>query len=383
MYELIIVGGGMSGISVGHFFRDRKILLLEKGKLLSGASGNNAGFIISGFGEHFAKTAERLGAKTAGEIQEIHLSSHRRIKSLAGTIDCDYNPSGSYALALSEKEWQELRESYGMMRSFGYGVELIENPTAGLRRSPGALFNPDDAYFDSVKFWSGVAEGLPVKTHSEVTAVYNKGDSLVVECGAQAYETERVVYCLNAFSAVLLPELEGKYIPLRGQMFETPLQGPAPSQVPIYAQHGDVFWRFTDRTFQFGGLESLSPKDEVGVAERSSASLLAEQIRWVRTNFDPNLFKQPIQPTQTRFSTLAYTLDGFPFVGELTRRNQYVLAGLCGMGNSYALEAAYWVQRLIDTGENLIPSFCRSDRINGLLAYTGGDWRKIYEAWNH
>lgn len=383
MFDLIIIGGGMSGISVGHFFRDRKILILEKGSLLSGASGNNAGFIISGFGEHFAKTVERLGADSAREIQGIHLSCHRRIKTLTRSIPCDYNPSGSYALALKEEEWRELRESYDWMRSFGYGVELIEKPPLGLRQSLGALFNPDDACFDSVKFWSGVAEGLPVRTNCEVLKVYDKGGSIFVECTSEVYETQRVIYCLNAFSVALLPELEGKYIPLRGQMFEAPLQDAAPSQVPVYAQHGDVFWRFTDRTLRFGGLENLSPKDEVGIAETLSSSLLSEQIQWVHTNFEPRFIKQPVHPIQTRFSTLAYTLDGFPFVGELTRKNQYVLAGLCGMGNSYALEAAYWIHELIDQGENLIPSYCRSDRINGLPAYTGGNWRKIYEAWNH
>ena len=83
MYDLIIIGGGMSGISAGHFFRNQNILILEKGNLLAGATGNNPGFIVSGFGEHFSKTVQRLGIDVAKEVQEIHLSSHRRIQMLA------------------------------------------------------------------------------------------------------------------------------------------------------------------------------------------------------------------------------------------------------------------------------------------------------------
>lgn len=39
IYDLIIVGAGMSGISVAHFFRDGKVLLLEKKNVAAEATG--------------------------------------------------------------------------------------------------------------------------------------------------------------------------------------------------------------------------------------------------------------------------------------------------------------------------------------------------------
>ena len=83
------------------------------------------------------------------------------------------------------------------------------------------------------------------------------------------------------------------------------------------------------------------------------------------------------------FHTMAYTLDGFPFVGALLQKNRYILGSLCRMGNSYALKSAYWLYELIANRQNVILSYCSSDRMNTLPAYAGGDWRKLYEAWNH
>jgi len=80
---------------------------------------------------------------------------------------------------------------------------------------------------------------------------------------------------------------------------------------------------------------------------------------------------------------MAFTVDGFPFVGRLTSPNHYVLSGLCGMGHSYALEGARWLYELIVNGQDIIPPYCSSDRIKNLPVYAKGNWRTIHEAWNY
>jgi glycine/D-amino acid oxidase-like deaminating enzyme len=124
VYDLIIIGGGMSGISVAYQFRDQNILLLEKGDLLAGATGNNAGFLITGFAEHFDRTAQRWGITRAREIQEIHEASHRKIRALTNFVE----EGGSYSIAFSQKEAQDLRASYESMLGEGFPVEWVEAP---------------------------------------------------------------------------------------------------------------------------------------------------------------------------------------------------------------------------------------------------------------
>jgi gamma-glutamylputrescine oxidase len=381
MYDLIIIGGGMSGISVGHFFRDANLLLLEKGKLLAGASGNNAGFLISGFGEHYNRTVKRWGAERAREIQQIHLASHRSIHDLTTILEVFAKQSGSLAVALDERERSDLFESYEFMKIEGYPVQWVENPMAGMKRTRGALLNEMDGLLDSVSFWTRLARDLPVVEDCEVLGTEAQHHSILVKTSKGDFEAARVVFCLNAFAASLLPALEGRYIPLRGQMLEVPVAKSVPNDLPMMSLYGEVYWRFTADSIIFGGLECTVPEQEVGIAEDISDRILRAQMEWIQDHFAA--LKPAIKPARTWCSTVAFTVDGFPFIGELPMKNHYVLSGLCGLGHSYAMEGAFWLRELISHHRNLIPSYCSSDRIMRLPVYTGGDWRSLYEAWNH
>lgn len=380
IYDLIVIGGGMSGISVAHLFRKRSILLIEKKQVAAEATGKNAGFIISGFGEHFRRTVERCGLERACEIQRIHLSNHRRIRELAPAANCGYRQSGSFAVALDDKERFELQDSFEIMRQAGFDVEWIACPNVGLKETRGALFQRDDGCMDSKTFWTWLARDLPVK-RGTVTGVLPSGDRYVVETTDGSFESEKVVYCLNAFSAELLPELAGRYIPLRGQMAEFPLREGAPTVSPAYAQYGDIYWRFVDRNLIFGGLEDRFPEEEVGIATEPSPQILRAQEVWIREQMRNQLVTH--QASRSWCGTMAFTVDGFPFVGELSQPGTFVLAGLCGLGHGYAMECAAWLYELIANNRNVIPDYFSSSRMESLPRHDGGAWRNHYEAWNH
>lgn len=367
----------MSGISVAHFFRNQNILLLEKGDLLNGATGNNAGFLITGFGEHFSRTTQRLGVQRATEIQRIHLSSHRRIRDVTNTVE----DTGSFTIGFTEKEIQELRLSYELMRAQGFPVEWRDNVFAGLKQNRPGIFNPEDGLVDSKSLWTELARNFPVETGSPVTKILDQGDSLLVLTSNAEFHARKVVYCLNAFSAELVPELRGKFIPLRGQMLELEILADRPCVQPVIAQYGDIYWNFTTNTLRFGGLESSTPEEETGMATSLSSRILEQQMKWIQENLQ---ILHSARPLKTWYGTMAFTVDGFPFVGALPeRRNQYVMAGMCGLGHSYAMECASWLYELIVHDKVLIPHYFSSDRILNLPDYTGGDWRTLYEAWNH
>jgi glycine/D-amino acid oxidase-like deaminating enzyme len=382
IYDLIIIGGGMSGISVAHHFREKNILILERGTLLSGATGRNAGFIISGFGEHYAKTVSRLGRDTAREIQLIHLSSHKKIAALARNINCYYSPTGSLTIPFNDTELEDLQRSYKLLKDDGFNVEWRETVDVGLHKNCAALLNKDDAWIDSLSFWKTIASNIPAKTECEVLQITDGTNSIHVRTNDGSYETENIIFCLNAFSAQLLPELEGLYIPLRGQMVELRINQGTPTLSPVIMNYGDIYWNFWAQTLRLGGFEYSSPAEEVGISNEISSNILNSQVEWIQKSFRNELFSS-IQPIRSWCSTMAFTIDGFPFVGKLQRNRSYVMAGMCGLGHSYVMECAKWLHELITTGHNIIPVYCDSSRIKTLKRFTGGNWRNLYEAWNH
>lgn len=161
IYDLIVVGGGMSGISVGHHFRDKNIFILEKGELLSGATGHNAGFIISGFGEHYTKSVARLGRERSREIQNLHLQNHSRIRELAKH---QYQKTGSMFVSYCETEFHVMKQSYELMKEDGFNVDWNNSVDCGLKIPSNGICNFDDAIIDSPKFWSSLAADLPIHT---------------------------------------------------------------------------------------------------------------------------------------------------------------------------------------------------------------------------
>lgn len=71
--DIVIVGGGIAGISTAFFLlknTDKKIILIEAGKVAHGATGHNAGQIVSYFERQLSVMAEEFGAE---ETVQAHL----------------------------------------------------------------------------------------------------------------------------------------------------------------------------------------------------------------------------------------------------------------------------------------------------------------------
>lgn len=71
--DVVIVGGGIAGISTAYFIlknTDRKVLLLEAGKVAHGATGHNAGQIVSYFEKQISGIAQEFGIEMAIDAQK-------------------------------------------------------------------------------------------------------------------------------------------------------------------------------------------------------------------------------------------------------------------------------------------------------------------------
>ena len=87
--EIVIVGGGISGVSALHWLRQRDIdaVLVEQGGLHSGASGRNAGFLLCGVAENYARAIALYGSDVAREVWEFTARNHVLLRELIGDED--------------------------------------------------------------------------------------------------------------------------------------------------------------------------------------------------------------------------------------------------------------------------------------------------------
>ena len=121
-FDVIIVGSGIAGASVAYWLTKEdpslEISVLERGSLVSGATGRNAGFITCGSVEHFNRLVARHGREKAAKIWRFSESNLQNLKEeiIQGDGESiDFQHNGSFSLASTETEFYELKETAKLM----------------------------------------------------------------------------------------------------------------------------------------------------------------------------------------------------------------------------------------------------------------------------
>ncbi len=215
--DLLVVGGGFTGLWAAIQAKEddpsREVVVLEAGRLGTGASGRNGGFVAPslthGRGQGVAQwpdevaTLERLGAENFAAIE----------RTLAAYgIEADFHVPGELTLALTEHQVPAIQESFELHRRHGADVELLDAAQARARvDSPlyrGGLFDPHVGLVDPARLVWGLAaaaEALGVRLHEDtaVTGFEADGAGVRVRTEWGSVHARRVVIGTNAYRGVL------------------------------------------------------------------------------------------------------------------------------------------------------------------------------------
>ena len=113
--------------------------MLEARTVAESASGRNAGFLLQGTAERYARAVTLLGRERARSIHQLSLDNHHQVADFITSHGADvaYQKRGSLQLAGSVREEEELIESASLLRADGFSaVELTRSEL------PGSLCGP-------------------------------------------------------------------------------------------------------------------------------------------------------------------------------------------------------------------------------------------------
>ena len=155
--RIVIVGGGAIGTSIAYHLAgagERDVLLLDKGKITSGATWHAAGLMgqlrskvnLTRLMQYSADLCARIGAETGQDV--------------------GWRNVGSLRLAASDARWEELKRAATAAKSYGFGMELI-GPDEVRRRFPlaetkglrGATWIESDGHVDPYSLTQAYAKG--------------------------------------------------------------------------------------------------------------------------------------------------------------------------------------------------------------------------------
>jgi glycine/D-amino acid oxidase-like deaminating enzyme len=322
--DVAVVGAGVAGVATAYHLAGggAKVVVVDARAVAEAASGRNAGFLLAGVAENFVAARRRYGADRALRIWRFTRHNQEVVRDVVGRegIACDLAWNGSSQIAGDDDEWNEVRESAGLLRKESVRVHLSADERTAVYEEDGE-FNP-------VRYVRGLARAAAARgarIHGGTRAIAVTSADVQTERGR--IRAGAVVICVNAYSQHLVPL---RVRPVRGQMLATAPVGRRVFERPAYANRGYRYWRQrSDGSLLVGGWRDTAADEEVGEEERTTPRIQQQLERFLRERC------ADAKVTHRWAGTMGFSHDALPYVGLLST-GVFVNAGFTGHGMAFA-----------------------------------------------
>lgn len=347
-----IVGGGIAGVAVAYWLaRDHGILatLCEQGRVAGGASGRNAGFLVTGPADTYDAAIGRWGARVARDVWRF--SEANRALFLATweqeEIDAGWEPTGHLHLADDPAEAAVLEATHRQLTVDGFGSVLWDAGTcrhaSGSERFALGRWTPGDGQFHPVRAVTGLAaaaarRGVRIHPGCAVLQIEPRGGEWRVVTSLGPVAADAVVLAAAGPGVTALwPAAGERLTAVRAQALATsPL--PVEIRMPLATRYGGTYWRRrADGGVVLGGERAATAGHDVGVSSIEPSAPVQQALDRFLAETYPDA---PFRVTARWAGTLTYTQNGLPWVGSVSgAAGLYVATGWTGHGFGFAWEA--------------------------------------------
>lgn len=371
--DVLVVGAGITGIGLARRLvaGGSSVILVERARPGAGATGRNAGFLLTGVAANYAAAARQHGRAVAAEIWRFTLDNHRLTAAALEHSEVGYHRGGSWVLPASDEERDQLLESVQMLVEDGLQGEWRPGAPPSGGGPSGGLLNPADGELDPARALSALAAAIPADVRidgREVVGVEPGRDGVRVHFNGEEVEAGRVVLATNGYTSRLAPGLPLRAV--RAQMLATAPVDAALTDRPVYSNFGYRYWRqLADGRVLLGGFRETAFAAEVGDDDTPTAPVQAQ--------LDAHLRALGVAaPVTHRWAgTMGFTPDQLPLVGEAPGlAGVYVCGGYSGHGLGFALQS---VKCLVDSwASGKIPPWLDARRFEAPGAAPSGNERR-------
>lgn len=267
--DLLIIGSGITGLSAAIHYKkaapEKKVLIIERGALPSGASTKNAGFAC------FGSVGELLDDLSSNsEDQILQLVKDRKdgldaLQSLIGRKSLDFQNLGGFELFRSKKDFEACADKITYLNKLLFPIfkddvfSIVPN-SFGFKNAFGLILNKFEAQIDTglmMHNYLQLAKELGVEIVNGITVkdFEEKGDLISVQTDHNVITSNQLLICSNGFASQLLPELDVK--PARAQVLITKPISNLPFKGTFHLDKGYYYFRNIHNRVLFGGGRNL------------------------------------------------------------------------------------------------------------------------------
>lgn len=366
--EVIVVGAGVTGTAIAWRLAEsgRRVLLLERRGVCSGASGRNGGMTGAGSTLHAASRAGKA-------VYALTTANLRLLKRLPHELGVDFSLRlpGTMDVITTEEQYAHLEKAVAVEQAAGIEIELIDGPAARSimpALSPailGAAYAEDRGHLWPFALVNGMADaaarhGAEIRTGTTVERLVRSGERVTgVVANGETIHAEEVVLATNAWTPALLPDLpEGALVPARGQILVTqPL--PPLLTCPFGTNFDKEYGRQTP-TGQIlcGGYRRLDVNEGLGTYLEEVTIPVQSGIARCLTELFP-ILRDRARVVRCWAGIMGFTADGLPLLGRYDPApGLTVAAGFNGGGFSWGAIIGVVIARLLhgeEPGFDLAP----------------------------
>ncbi|WP_250630661.1 NAD(P)/FAD-dependent oxidoreductase [Rhodoflexus caldus] len=271
-YDYAVIGGGIVGLSTAAALAesqpDKRILLIERGALPTGASSKNAGFACFGSLTELLADLQTMSEEEMLALVELRWKGLLRLRQRLGDERIGYEPVGGYEL-IGEQELNSLQHleavNFMLFKLFKQKIFTLHNDKIrefGFchQHSKALVFNCLEGMLHTGQMmkslWQYAAErGVHIVTGCEVRELHEQQGKIVISCQTLPqsidFQSEKVAVCTNAFARELFPELDVR--PGRGQVLITEPIPNLPFRGAFHMDEGYYYFRNVGNCVLFGG----------------------------------------------------------------------------------------------------------------------------------
>ncbi|WP_049659945.1 NAD(P)/FAD-dependent oxidoreductase [Bacillus sp. FJAT-27231] len=342
--EVVIIGGGFSGLSTAYHLQKNncQTIILEKGKIGSGASGKNGGQILTGYVISMSELTKKYGLSTAKQMLRLTIDSIDLIEDIIreNNIMCDFHREGHLQAAYKLAHLESLkREQEILRRDFDHEVKIIERQDIQQELSTpfyiGGCIDEKSAIFHPLNYALALAnlvEELGGRIFEETEALKierNSDGKVIVTTNEGKIKAEQIVIVTNAYSGDLHKTIGRAVIPIESIMIATEPLPPHVLNKLIKKNRGVYdtknllyyFRKTDDHRLAFGGSGRTTSKRD--------AKRLFSQLREGMNQVFPDLKTALIEYEWS--GKVGFTREKVPYIGQLEDGTHFAF-GYAGHG---------------------------------------------------
>ena len=337
-HDDVVIGAGIVGAYTATLLRERghDVALVDARFPAAGASGRNAGFVLTSQREPYPVLIEQIGREAAREILTMVRENVLRMRSLADPFSIPLE-DGAAHLAETRAEARELEGWARELEADGATVEFSYGDPYGSSGYIAMMQVENDFMVQPARLTEAIAatSGATLYDHNEVYAIEPAGECVLVRGRRAHIRCRRVYVATNGYGCDLHPYLRGIVRPVRGQVTVTTPVERLMDVAGITENH--YFRQFPDGRLFIGGARAFFEAQEYTAEDAITPDLHVNLVNYLRLWFPDVQFEVERQWAGIH----GFTPDRRVAVGAFPDEERVVFAvGFSGYGNSIGLVAA-------------------------------------------